>query len=62
VAARTSGVIWLVYADEYRTFGSQCGQLRDALARIRGGRTIDQLAGSRYFEREYLVHFPGAPG
>ena len=55
IADRTPGAIFLVHADGYRTYGSQCQQLETQLTAIRGGRLSVQKASTRYFERAALV-------
>lgn len=56
VDSRAAGAIWLVRADGYRTFGTQCAQLDQELAARRTGRTVWQRpAGTG--ETEWLVGY-----
>ena len=61
VAARTRGAVWLVAAEEYRTYGERCERLDDALAAERSGRERVLREQRRYVEQQSLVRFP-APG
>ncbi|MDQ3432754.1 MAG: hypothetical protein M3467_11150, partial [Actinomycetota bacterium] len=47
--------VWLVYDQGYRTFGDQCSQLRDALARRHPLSITMVESRSSVFERENLV-------
>jgi hypothetical protein len=53
-SARATGEVWLVRADGYRTFGTQCADLDRDLAALRGGsaEVLQQPAGSG--ESEWL--------
>jgi hypothetical protein len=56
VHARAAGAVWLVRADGYRTFGTQCADLDRDLTALRGGRTVLQTpAGAG--ETEWLVRY-----
>jgi len=45
-SARATGVVWLVRADGYRTFGSQCADLDRDLAALRGPAVVLQAPAS----------------
>ncbi|MCW2525203.1 MAG: hypothetical protein JWM76_63 [Pseudonocardiales bacterium] len=55
---RVTGRIFLVRADNYRTFGNQCATLAQNLARLRGAGTVLQRPNNRYGEPQYLIRFP----
>jgi hypothetical protein len=40
VNQRTTGAIWLIRGDNYRTFGTQCAELDYDIAELRGNRTV----------------------
>ena len=56
VNARTTGAVWLVRADGYRTFGNQCADLDQDLAALRGGRVVVQEPATSG-ETEWLVGY-----
>ena len=58
VAGATSGAVWLVAAEEYRTYGDSCEALDAALAAERPGRERVLREQRRYVEQESLVRFP----
>jgi mannosyltransferase len=56
VDARATGAVWLVRADGYRTFGTQCAELDQLLTSARGGRTVlQQPRGTG--ETEWLIGY-----
>ena len=58
VAGRTRGAVWLVAAQDYRTYGERCDRLDTALAAVRGGRERVLPERDRYVEQQSLVRFP----
>jgi hypothetical protein len=56
VNSRAGGAVWLVRADGYRTFGTQCAELDQALAALRDGRTVWQRRGV-IGESEWLIGY-----
>ena len=60
-SARATGAVWLVWAEEYRTYGDSCERLDAALAAERQGREAVLDEQSRYQEQQALVRYP-APG
>jgi mannosyltransferase len=57
ISARTDGAVWLVRADDYRTFGKQCAALDDDLADLRVGRSVVQTPNGRFGEPQWLIRF-----
>jgi hypothetical protein len=57
VSARAAGVVWLVRADGYRTFGNQCADLDQDLAALRADRVVQQSPAPRG-ESEWLLSYP----
>ena len=58
VSRRTRGAVWLVAAEEYRTYGKLCERLDAALAAERPGREPVTREQRRYVEQQSLVRFP----
>jgi hypothetical protein len=61
VSARATGAVWLVRADGYRTFGTQCADLDGDLATLRGGRAVFERP-AQSGEGEWLLSFPAPTG
>ena len=53
-----AGRIWLVTAQNYRTFDRQCEQLSWYLDRLRGARTDVQHTDGAFYEQQGIVLFP----
>jgi mannosyltransferase len=62
INARTSGSVWLVRADNYRTFGDQCAELDRDLTALRLGRSVLQSPDGRFGEPQWLVRFRPSAG
>ncbi|HWC11296.1 MAG TPA: glycosyltransferase family 39 protein, partial [Acidimicrobiales bacterium] len=58
--AGSDRTIWLVWSTGYRTFGTKCSAMADALEEARPQMTRRLKISTRYFERAGLIQF--APG
>ena len=61
ISARTTGAVWLVRADNYRTFGNQCGELDEGLDALRG-RTVCNAVAKRPVRRAPVAYSLRGPG
>ena len=60
LSTRTPGAVWLVSAGGYLTFGRQCEELDEALARLRGQAVVFQRQSGAFDEQEAVRRYPPA--
>ena len=56
---RSAGAVWLVSAPGYRTFGTQCERLGEALERRRGDPLLWTGRSARFDQQQQVVRYPG---